>query len=111
MRMATGNNFLLRLRDRDTQNGVSRVTLARLADCMGLSETELIHKALVDCARTNLPQYEPDDGPLTARQHRRIAELTRDTRATYRETESLFARPRERREKDDKKLSPTPRPR
>ena len=109
--MATSKDFLLRLRDRDTQNGVSRVTLARLANCMGLSETELIHKALVDYARTNLPQYEPDDGPLTAQQHRRIAELTRDTRATYRETESLFAQSRGHREKNDKKLSPTPRPR
>lgn len=108
--MATTKDFLLRLRDRDTQNGVSRVTLARLADRMGLSETELIHKALVDCARTNLPQYKPDDGPLTERQHRRIAALTRATRATYQETESLFARPRGRAEKNEKKLSPAPRP-
>lgn len=109
--MGKSTDFLLRLRDRDTQNGVTRETLSRLADCMGLSETDLIHKALADYARTNLPQYEPDDGPLTTRQIRRIEQLTRETRATYRETESLFEQPRGRRAKHDKKLSSTPRPR
>jgi hypothetical protein len=57
---------------------------------MHLNVSDLVHVALAECAKANLPRYEIDNGSLTANEHERIAELTRDTRATYRETESLF---------------------
>jgi hypothetical protein len=110
--MGKSKSLLLRLRDRNTPNGVTRKTLARLARTLGVSETDAIHKALAESARTNLPQYEPDDGPLTGRQEQRIDELTRRTRETYRETESLFGEPGARDEKNDRKrVPPAPRPR
>ena len=47
----------------------------RLARTLGLSETQVIHAALATFARQALPQYEPDDGPLTAAQGKAIKKL------------------------------------
>ena len=66
---------LLRYRDTDTRFGVSRETATRLAQTLGLSETQVIHAALATFARQTLPQYDPDDGPLTAAQEKAIAKL------------------------------------
>jgi len=60
--------ILLRYRPSDSPLGVSRDTTMRLADQLGVSETQVIHYALALLARQTLPAYEPDDGPLTARQ-------------------------------------------
>lgn len=65
--------LLLRLREKDSANGVSRRTIARLAEELDLSETQVIHVALRRLAREVLPTYEPDEGPLTAEQHAAIA--------------------------------------
>lgn len=83
---------LVRLRKHDSPQGVTRDTLEKLAKTMHLRVSEVVHVALVECAKANLPRYEPENGPLTSKQQKRIAELTRDTRATYRETDSLFGR-------------------
>ncbi len=64
----TSSAVLLRYRDNDTAFGVSRKTTARLAETLGLSETQVIHVALAKFARQTLPQYEVDDGPLTREQ-------------------------------------------
>lgn len=66
---------LLRYRDTDTRFGVSRETATRLAQTLGLSETQVIHAALATFARQTLPQYKPDDGPLTAAQEKAIGKL------------------------------------
>ena len=66
---------LLRYRDSDTAFGVSRNTATRLAQTLGLSETQVIHVALARFARQTLPQYEPDDGPLTDEQLSAIRKL------------------------------------
>ena len=66
---------LLRYRDSDTAFGVSRNTAPRLAQTLGLSETQVIHVALAQFARQTLPKYEPDDGPLTAAQTKKIEQL------------------------------------
>lgn len=66
---------LLRYRDSDTAFGVSRNTATRLAQTLGLSETQVIHVALAQFARQTLPKYEPDDGPLTAAQTKKIEQL------------------------------------
>jgi hypothetical protein len=42
---------------------------------LGLSETQVIHVALAKFARQALPQYEADNGPLTAAQEKAIERL------------------------------------
>lgn len=62
------SGILLRYRDKDTAYGVTRKTTAKLADTLGLSETQVVHVALANLARQTLPRYELDDGPLTQAQ-------------------------------------------
>ena len=84
----SGPGMLLRYRDVDTAYGVSRRTAKKLANTLGLSETQVIHVALAQFARQNLPQYEPDDGPLTADQMEEIRRLQPPGRMKTKE--SLF---------------------
>jgi hypothetical protein len=65
---AVGGGLLLRYRDRDTAYGVTRKTATRLAQTLGLSETQVVHVALANLARQTLPRYEADSGPLTTEQ-------------------------------------------
>lgn len=74
-RSKSASAVLLRYRETDTRFGVSRATATRLAQTLGLSETQVIHAALANFARQTLPQYEPDDGPLTAAQEKAIERL------------------------------------
>ncbi len=67
--------ILLRYRDTDSEYGVSRETATRLAQTLGLSETQIIHVALARFARQTLPQYEIDNGPLTGAQEKAIEKL------------------------------------
>jgi hypothetical protein len=67
--------ILLRYRDKDTAYGVTRKTTTRLAQTLGLSETQVVHVALANLARQALPRYEPDDGPLTPEQLAAIDKL------------------------------------
>ena len=66
------SGILLRYRDRDSTLGVSRATAIKLADTLGVSETQVIHVALAQLARQTLPRYEADNGPLTDEQYRNI---------------------------------------
>ena len=73
--MATRNSvdqIAFRYRATDSTTGVTRATAKRLADRLGVDETQAIHLALHDMAVKLLPQYEADDGPLTAAQMRQI---------------------------------------
>jgi hypothetical protein len=70
------DKLLLRFRSSDDRLGVTRATVSRLAQELGLNETQVIHYALKRLATDLLPTYEPDDGPLTARELRTIAKLT-----------------------------------
>ena len=70
-----GGGILLRYRDKDTAFGVTRRTAIRLAQTLGLSETQVVHVALANFARQTLPQYEADDGPLTDAQMDAIRKL------------------------------------
>lgn len=85
---AASPGILLRYRETDTAYGVSRKTAMTLADTLGLSETQVIHVALAQFARQNLPQYEPDDGPLTPPQMEEIRRLQPPGRMKVKE--SLF---------------------
>lgn len=61
-------NLLVKFRAKDTRFGVTRSTVKALATELDVSETQVIHMALSRFAEDVLPAYEPDDGPLTAKQ-------------------------------------------
>jgi hypothetical protein len=82
------SGILLRYRDSDTPYGVSRKTASKLARTLGLTETQVIHVALAQLASQTLPRYEPDDGPLTARQAKAIRKLV--LQGVMEDKESLF---------------------
>ena len=69
------DGILLRYRDRDTAYGVTRETTTRIAENLGLSETQVVHVALANLARQTLPRYELDNGPLTEAQKDAIDRL------------------------------------
>ena len=71
----SSNGILLRYRDRDTAYGVTRQTATRIAENLGLSETQVVHVALANLARQTLPRYKADNGPLTDEQHAAIERL------------------------------------
>ena len=66
------NQIAFRYRSVDSATGVTRETAKRLAEYLGVDETQAIHQALHELAVKVLPQYEADDGPLTASQLRQI---------------------------------------
>jgi hypothetical protein len=82
------SGILLRYRDKDTPYGVTRKTTARLASKLGLTETQVVHVALANLARQTLPQYEPDDGPLTDAQYAAISKLV--PQQGFKPTKKLF---------------------
>jgi hypothetical protein len=66
------DQIAFRYRTTDSATGITRETAKRLAEQLGVDETQAIHKALHDLAGKLLPQYESDGGPLTATQVRQI---------------------------------------
>jgi hypothetical protein len=69
---SASDQIAFRYRPADSTTGVTRDTAKRLAERLGVDETQAIHLALHDMAIRLLPQYEADDGPLTAVQVRQI---------------------------------------
>jgi len=87
------NQIAFRYRAVDSATGVSRKTAKRLAAQLGVDETQAIHQALHELAVRVLPQYEPDDVPLTTAQLRQIKKRVpqgtkRSVRSSLIETES-----------------------
>ena len=80
--------MVFRFRETDTRFGVSRRTTTRLAKQLGMTETEVIHFAIAQLAREQLPAYEADDGALTAKQLDRIRQL--EPQGRMRTIERLF---------------------
>jgi hypothetical protein len=66
------NQIAFRYRSINSATGITRETAKRLAEQLGVDETQAIHRALHDLAVKILPQYEADDGPLTSVQLRQI---------------------------------------
>jgi hypothetical protein len=69
---STKVQIAFRYRTADSPSGVTRKTAKRLAEHLGVDETQVIHRALHDLAARVLPQYERDEGPLSAAQVRQI---------------------------------------
>jgi len=67
MKAATAQ-IAFRYRAQDSATGVTRTTAKRLADVLGVDETQTIHLALHELATKFLPQYEADEGALTKSQ-------------------------------------------
>lgn len=87
------NQIAFRYRTVDSGTGVTRQTARRLAEQLGVDETQAIHHALHELAVKLLPQYETDEGPLTAAQIRQIRKRVpqgskRSIRSSLFETES-----------------------
>ena len=57
-----------RYRPQDSATGVTRTTAKRLAEALGVDETQVIHLALHELATKVLPQYQADEGALTKTQ-------------------------------------------
>ena len=72
---SASDQIAFRYRPTDSPTGVTRDTAKRLAEHLGVDETQAIHLALRDMAAKLLPQYEADDGPLTAAQLKQIKKL------------------------------------
>jgi hypothetical protein len=69
---SASNQIAFRYRTVDSATGITRKTAKRLAEQLGVDETQAIHRALHELAVKMLPQYEADDGPLTTAQVRQI---------------------------------------
>ena len=67
------SGILLRYREKDSALGISRETATKLAESLGVSETQVIHVALAQLARQTLPRYAVDNGPLSDEQYTAIA--------------------------------------
>jgi hypothetical protein len=69
---AMTNQITFRYRSTDSATGITRETAKRLAEQLGVDETQAIHSALHEFAVKMLPKYQADDGPLTSAQLRQI---------------------------------------
>jgi len=87
---AKNDSLLVRFRDRDSSEGISRRTMQKIARSLGMSETAALHRALVEYAQRYLPQYPRDDGPLTDADHRAIEGAVGDKFKNARVIESFF---------------------
>ncbi|MCC6868465.1 MAG: hypothetical protein IT522_06545 [Burkholderiales bacterium] len=85
--------LLIRFRDKDSKEGISRATMKAIARALDLSETAAVHRALVDLAQRHVPRYPRDNGPITEEQHRAITEIVRRKHGEAVVTESLFEDP------------------
>lgn len=66
------SQIAFRYRNIDSAAGITRKTAKRLAQHLGVDETQAIHQALRELAVKVLPQYDRDNGPLSAAQLRQI---------------------------------------
>ena len=69
---SSADQIAFRYRLADSPTGITRDTAKRLADRLGVDETEAIHLALHEMAVKLLPPYEAAEGPLTAAHVRQI---------------------------------------
>lgn len=85
--MAIASKLLLQFRDKESMFGVTRKTVRKMADQLGLSDTETALLALARLRDSLLPAYELDEGPLSERQMNAIRKLEPQT--GYKPTRSL----------------------
>lgn len=86
--MAAAQKLLLQFREKETMFGVTRKTVQKMADQLGLSDTETALLALARLRDSLLPAYELDEGPLTEKQMKAIRKL--EPQAGYKPTRTLI---------------------
>ncbi|MEJ7136918.1 hypothetical protein [Amphibiibacter pelophylacis] len=69
---SAADQIAFRYRTTDSATGVTRHTAKRIAERLGVDETQAIHMALYTLAVKLLPQYEADEGALTDEQLHQI---------------------------------------
>jgi len=74
---AAEDSMLLKFRAKDTRLGVTRDTVRALAAELDTTETGVVHMALLKLDEELLPAYEPDAGPLTARELASVRRVAR----------------------------------
>lgn len=74
-RKAKPDALALRFRGSDSPTGVTRETLHQAAKQLGMTETALIHLALRRFIRDELPAYDADVPPLTAKEIAAVRKL------------------------------------
>lgn len=85
--MAAASKLLLQFREKETMFGVTRKTVRKMAEQLGLSDTETALLALARLRDSLLPAYELDEGPLSEKQMNAIRKLEPQT--GYKPTRSL----------------------
>ena len=88
MAKSATTRLLVQFRDKDTKFGVSRRTVQRLSNALGLTDTETTLLALAKLRDSILPAYPADDGPLTSRQIAALRKL--EPQSGYKPTRALF---------------------
>jgi hypothetical protein len=83
-------SMLIRFREKDSKEGVTRATVRRIAKTLDLSETAAVHRALVEFAQRYVPRYERDNGEITKAQLAKIRALVRKKHGEAVVVDSLF---------------------
>ena len=85
--MAT-DALLLKFKDADTLNSVTRSTVKQMAHLMGFNESQVIQLALAKLRAEVIPAYLPDDGPVSQKVIRHLRNT--ENQDNYKPTGSLF---------------------
>jgi len=67
--------LLVKFKDADTANSVTRATLKKMSDVLGFNDTQLVQYALARLRAEVLPAYEADEGPLSVATIKKIKKL------------------------------------
>lgn len=85
--MAT-DALLLKFKDADTLNSVTRSTVKQMARVMGFNESQVIQLALAKLRAEVIPAYLPDDGPVSQTMIRHLHKT--ESQDNYKPTRTLF---------------------
>lgn len=86
--MPSSTSLLLKFKETDTFNTVTRGTVRAMAKRLGFNETQVIQYALAQLRSQVLPAYAPDDGPVPEAMLKHIRQTIDQTQ--YQPTRSLL---------------------
>ena len=80
--------LLLKFKDTDTVNTVTRAAVREMSRTLGFNETQLVQYALAKLRAEVLPAYVPDEGPVPQAMLRHIRKTVKQT--DYQPSRSLL---------------------
>ena len=80
--------LLLKFKDVETANSVTRATVKKMSKALGFNDTQLVQYALARLRAEVLPAYEADEGPLSAKTLGKLKKLSDQT--GYKPSRSLL---------------------